>query len=384
MDLVNKFQFDNQERAQRNSFLRITDADIELLRLSLPTIERNVDSIVDQFYEHILAFGEPQAFFDDERALHRAKTAQREYLLDLFRGNFDDAYIERRLQIGVVHERIGLPAKWYIGGNSVFFQLIVALLARKYRFRSNTLSRCILALNKAMTLDQELVMDTYIGTVVDKIKGLSNQVLQAIEVLAPAATQAAELAAVAEETARGSEQVAEEGATIVQQALGGMSQLKQTAEQSVEEVRRLNERISQIGAVIKLLDEFTTDTNVLALNAAVQAARSGEQSSGFSVIAENIRKLADESKESLDRVQSLVAEIQEATNATVTSFKSSAANVDEGSQLTSRLGEAFNALANSAFETATSVQQITKNVQQQSTEISKLKEMADHTVREGN
>jgi methyl-accepting chemotaxis protein len=303
--------------------------------------------------------------------------------LDLFRGTYDNAYVERRLQIGVVHERIGLPAKWYLGGNAVFFQLIVAILARKYRFRPNALSKSVAALNKVMTLDQELVMDTYVGSVVEKIKGLSHQVVQTIEVLAPSARKAAELATLAEETSRAAVQMAEDGATTVQQALAGMSQLKQTAEESVEEVHRLNERISQIGSVIKLLDEFTTDTNVLALNASVQAARSGAQSTGFSVIAENIRKLADESKESLQRVHSLVAEIQDATDATVTAFKSGAAKVDDGSKLTSQLGEAFNALADSAMETATSVRQITENVQEQSMEISKLKEMADRSVRAG-
>ncbi len=377
MTLVSKFQIDDREQQRRKRFLGIDDADVELLRSALPMLERNVDWIVAQFYAHLLSFTETKAFFVDEAALLRAKKAQREYLLDLFRGNYDSAYIERRLQIGVVHERIGLPAKWYLGGNAVFFELIVSLLVRKFRFRRKQLTRSILALNKLMCLDQSLVMDTYIGTMVDKIQGLSDRVLQTIEVLAPTAQQASDLATVAAETTEASMQVAEEGATAVEQALGAMNELEQTAKKSVEEVRRLSERIGQIGAVINLLDEFTADTNVLALNASVQAARAGQQSTGFSVIADQIRKLADESQESLAQVHSLVSEIKEATTATMTAFAASAEEVEKGTHLTLQIGDAFKALASSSRDAAASVQQITVNVKEQSTAIVRLKEMVD-------
>ena len=381
MDLINKFQIDGQEQAERKSFVRITEGDIELLRSLSPTIERNVDSIVDQFYEHMLAFDEPKTFFIAEPTLQRAKAAQREYLLDLFQGNYDDAYIERRLQIGVVHERIGLSAKWYLGGNAVFFQMIVALLARKYRFRANTLSKCILALNKVMTLDQELVMDTYIGTVVEKVKELADQILQSIQVLAPSAQEAAEMSRVTLESSKASLRIAEDGATTVNEMLGGMLALKDRVEAIVKEARQLSERIDQVGTVVKMLDEFTTDINVLALNAAVQAARAGEESSGFAVIADQIRKLADESKESLARIQSLIAEIHEATRDTLTASEAGVERVEEGSQLTTKMGKAFGLLANSAKETAASVQQITENVQEQSEAIAQLKGIADGRER---
>ena len=377
MNLASKFQIDDQEQARRKSFLNIKAADSELLRSALPAMEKHVDSIVNQFYVHLLRFTETKAFFVDEASLRRAKAAQREYLLDLFRGNYDSAYVERRLQIGVVHERIGLPAKWYLGGNAVFFELIVSLLVRKFRFRPRQLTRCILALNKLMILDQALVMDTYIGTMVDKIKGLSERIRESIKVLAPAAQQAADLATAAAEATQGSMLVAEQGANSVEQALGAINQLKQTAKKSVDEVSRLNERLGQIGAVINLLDEFTSDTNVLALNASVQAARAGQQSTGFSVIADQIRKLADESQESLAQVHALVSEIEEATAATMAAFGESATEVEKGTSLTLRIGDAFKALAASSQGAASSVQQIAANVKEQSNAILGLKELVE-------
>lgn len=384
MDLVHKFQFDNQQQTQHKSFLRITDAEAELLRSLLPTVEQHVDRIVEEFYAHLLEFAETQTFFIDQETLHRAQRAQREYLLDLFRGTYDSAYFERRLQIGVVHDTIGLPAKWYLGSNAFFFQALVALLARRFRFRTDKLTQCVSALNKVLTLDQCLVMETYIGTMVERIEGLTDQVSNTIQVLAPAAQRAAELANAASEAARGSLQIADRGAATVDEALAEMSALKASAEASVKGAQDLSERIAQIGAVLNLLDEFTTDTNVLALNAAVQAARAGEQSKGFAVIADQIRNLADDSKASLTRVDSLVSLIQEASGATLAASQVGAEKAKDGTQLTTKMGEAFSSLANSAQATAATVQQIAVGVQEQSEEILKLKAMLDRVERDGN
>ena len=115
ISLSEKFGIDAAERARRMSFINLTDKDVALLRELYPMMKQNVDSIVTQFYDQLLKHEEARAFFPDQAMLEHVKETQREYLLDLCRGDFDDSYFERRLQIGVVHERIGLVPKWYIG-----------------------------------------------------------------------------------------------------------------------------------------------------------------------------------------------------------------------------------------------------------------------------
>lgn len=171
MKLTEKFQIERREQAQRENFVELTHEDIELLRYLLPFMERHVDGIVAQFYAHLLKYSEARAFFKDEESLSRMKSAQREYLLDLFRGNYGDDYYENRLQLGVAQVQIGLLPKWYLGSNSKLLCLIVSLLAQKYRLRPQKLARYILALNKVMNLDQQLIIDTYIGTLLEQQKG---------------------------------------------------------------------------------------------------------------------------------------------------------------------------------------------------------------------
>ncbi|MEZ0317592.1 MAG: protoglobin domain-containing protein, partial [Methylophilaceae bacterium] len=164
MRLTEKFKIESREQAQRKSFVRLTLDDITLLRELLPIFEVEVDGIVEQFYEHMLRHPEAQKFFNDEAMLRRVKASQRGYLLELFQGDFGEDYFEKRLQIGVVHERIGLTPKWYIGGNSNFLCMMLPLLMRKYRWKSEKLTGSICALIKIMNLDQQLIIDTYIGS----------------------------------------------------------------------------------------------------------------------------------------------------------------------------------------------------------------------------
>jgi heme-based aerotactic transducer len=377
MSLVEKFHLDSAGRARRKAFVRISDDETRLLRSMLPVMQKHVHRIVEDFYTYLFSYEETQAFFADAGAVERAKSAQREYLLDLFRGNFDEAYFERRLQIGVVHESIGLDAKWYLGSNSVFLELIVPVLAAACRFRPRRLSRAILALSKVMNLDQQLVMDTYIESTIGKIRALSDQVLRTIEILAPSARDTAQLSEAAAKAVAGALKVAEQGSSTVAGALEGMSELKGRAGTAAEETRRLSEQIGKIESIVSVLDGFTTDTNLLALNASVQAARAGQQSKGFGVIAEEIRRLADQSKESLSQAHALVAEIKQGTGAALAASEAGTRNVEEGTELTRQIGDAFGSLAASAQTVSTNVQQMTTNVREQSEAILQLRALVD-------
>jgi methyl-accepting chemotaxis protein len=84
-----------------------------------------------------------------------------------------------------------------------------------------------------------------------------------------------------------------------------------------EEILRLSEQTSQIGSISELVRELANQTNMLALNAAVEAARAGEHGKGFGVVATEIRKLADQSRKSAERINALVSDVQNATNSTV-------------------------------------------------------------------
>ena len=96
--LSERFALTSRERDLRKSYIALTKRDIALLQELLPWMHGHVDQIVEEFYAHLLQFEEARAFFPDETTLSRVKATQRDYLLDLCRGDFDEDYFEKRLR----------------------------------------------------------------------------------------------------------------------------------------------------------------------------------------------------------------------------------------------------------------------------------------------
>lgn len=168
--------------------------------------------------------------------------------------------------------------------------------------------------------------------------------------------------------------VSDEGADAVGKTLTGMQHLKQRSEAIAQQVLRLSEHTGQIGSITGLVGDLANQTNLLALNAAVEAARAGEYGRGFGVVATEIRKLADESKRSAERIASLVAEIQQATNSVVMAAEQGSKNVDESARLATQSGDSFHRLTDSIGSASESVQQIAMNSQQQAAAVRQVVE----------
>ena len=127
--------------------------------------------------------------------------------------------------------------------------------------------------------------------------------------------------------------LAEEGTKSVQQTLQGMDSLRQKVDDIAQQIVNLSEQTGQITVVSDLVADLASQTNMLALNAAVEAARAGEQGKGFSVVASEIRKLADQSKKSADKINALATDIQAAINRTVMVTDEGTKTVKEGIDL---------------------------------------------------
>jgi methyl-accepting chemotaxis protein len=189
--------------------------------------------------------------------------------------------------------------------------------------------------------------------------------------------QSAEQAEAATTKARQSLSLTEDGSSAVKQTLEGMSSLKSKVEAIAEQILRLSEQTSQIGNITNLVSDLANQTNLLALNAAVEAARAGEHGKGFAVVAAEIRKLADQSKKSAERINTLVLDIQNATNATVMATEEGTKTVDAGTHLTHRIAEVFESLAISITNVYESAQQTLLNVKQQVAAVRQVVEAMD-------
>ena len=182
----------------------------------------------------------------------------------------------------------------------------------------------------------------------------------------------------ASQVAQRSLQAATVGSQAVQNTIAGMNGIREQIQETSKRIKRLGESSQEIGEIVELISDITEQTNILALNAAIQAASAGEAGRGFTVVAEEVQRLAERSSEATKQIGAIVKTIQTDTNSAVAAMEKSTEGVVEGARLSDAAGKALteietvsNSLArliqsiSSATEAQTEVAStVTKNMQQ--------------------
>jgi methyl-accepting chemotaxis protein len=158
----------------------------------------------------------------------------------------------------------------------------------------------------------------------------------------------------------------------VEQTLESMTILKENVEAIAAEILRLSEQTNQIGNISTAVTDLANQTNMLALNASVEAVRAGENAQGFTVIATEIRKLADLSKKSAEKINNLVVDIKNAIDSTVTVTKEGTKTVEEGTKISQETAAAFSEVAKAVNNVVLNNQQISLTAEQQAVAIQQV------------
>jgi twitching motility protein PilJ len=174
-------------------------------------------------------------------------------------------------------------------------------------------------------------------------------------------SQAQESAAVA----RQSLQAADSGLQAVQNAIGGMNAIRDQIQDTSKRIKRLGESSQEIGEITELISDITEQTNVLALNAAIQAASAGEAGRGFSVVAEEVQRLAERSADATRQISALVRAIQTDTQDAVAAMERSTQGVVEGARLSDSAGTALSEIDSVSRRLADLIQQISASTSQE-------------------
>ncbi|WP_245788690.1 methyl-accepting chemotaxis protein [Spirulina major] len=190
--------------------------------------------------------------------------------------------------------------------------------------------------------------------------------------LGASSRQSSQQAEAATDAAQRALHLSDGGTQAVDQTLAGITVLRDKVSAIAEQILHLSEQTGQIGNISQLVSDLANQTNMLALNAAVEAVRAGEHGKGFSVVASEIRKLADQSKQSAQKINDLVTDIQHAINSTVMVTDEGTKTVEVSVQSTQKTADAFAGVADAVNNVVLNNQQISLNIKQQSTAIEQV------------
>lgn len=197
----------------------------------------------------------------------------------------------------------------------------------------------------------------------------SNQVSQisaAVEQMAATVVESSKNAGDASQAATKANETAAQGGEIVTNTISGMQRIAQTVRESADSIGKLARSADQIGEIIGVIDDIADQTNLLALNAAIEAARAGEQGRGFAVVADEVRKLAERTGKATGEITDMIKGIQTDTSTAVSSMESGLKEVEAGRSLTDRAGDSLHQIVEMSDQVLEMIRQIATASEQQS------------------
>ncbi len=163
---------------------------------------------------------------------------------------------------------------------------------------------------------------------------------------------------IAAEAAKTSGNIAIEGGKVVDEAIEGMSRITEVVSISASTVQALGKSSEEIGEIVQVIDDIADQTNLLALNAAIEAARAGEQGRGFAVVADEVRKLAERTTKATKEIAVMIKKIQKDTSGAVESMGQGTKEVDSGRKLTNKAGESLKQIISGAEKVVDIITQV--------------------------
>ena len=169
----------------------------------------------------------------------------------------------------------------------------------------------------------------------------------------------------AADVARHSVEVAHKGGDAVRRTIDGMNTIRETIQETSKRIKRLGESSQEIGNIVELINDIAEQTNILALNASIQASMAGEAGRGFAVVADEVQRLAERAANATKQIEVLVRTIQTDTNEAVVSMERSTTDVVGGALLAENAGAALEEIEQVSNQIASLVQNISGSARQQ-------------------
>ncbi|TSI04487.1 chemotaxis protein [Lysinibacillus sp. BW-2-10] len=330
-----KVEIDTTQTKYTNQLqlLNLTEQDLKYLKVFKPYIQEKIHTVVDHFYNALYVEDSLIQIIDRNSSVDKLKVTLRNHVLDMFNGVINKEFFEKRKRIAQVHVRIGLKTQWYIGAFQNLLITIIEIVHQDVKDPNDQLY-LIRAITKMCTFEQQLVLEEF-ENVVEAYKvqiqrqkeQISQSIIKSTESLAAVSEQtnvtfhlindqSQEMTSYAMKTAElsiSAEEKAKVGKIKIVNQHQNMLSIRNTIDDISSNISDLLRVTNDMETIIGIVTGIADQTNLLSLNASIEAARAGEYGKGFSVVAEEVRKLSDQTKQSVESVEHLLSKNKEHT-----------------------------------------------------------------------
>ncbi|MFC7372894.1 protoglobin domain-containing protein [Fictibacillus iocasae] len=300
--------------------------DLAICRQLQPLVQQHIEQIVTRFYKSIDHVPSLVHIIEKNSSVERLKGTLSRHIIEMFEGIIDEQYVAKRKFIAEIHFKIGLAPKWYI---SSFQDLLLSLLniISLHVADKDDYHIAAAAVTKILNFEQQIVLEAFEQEQTNQRQkhekeksAIRQNVILAAEGLAAISEEASaslqELSVQSEEVvtfAQNSSKTANEvrthsveGEARLEQHQHMVSSVNEKTVRISTELALLEEATMQINGVLSMIKEIADQTNLLALNAAIEAARAGDAGHGFTMVAQEVRKLSEQTKVSVGSVSDIV------------------------------------------------------------------------------
>ena len=326
---------------ERLAFMNINEENLANIREASSILSPYKVEIINQFYNNITAVNHLKAIINQHSTVERLRKTMERYFEQFLEAEVNKDYVMTRIIIGQVHSRINLTVEHFISAHHMLIQIMTSILMEKLHSQPKRMMDNVLSIQKLAAFDQQLIVEVYMEetfksllfgisdtvnytTQLDTSKQLMSEVdnmnLESHSVSSATEEVSASILEVANQSMKVAEgtddavKSAEESKQIVHDTLEDIEKVGHVYNQVVLQVDELNQEIEKTHHVVEVIGQITDQTNLLALNASIEAARAGEHGKGFSVVANEVRKLAEHTKEQTLQVTTNMETLQNVAN----------------------------------------------------------------------